>query len=165
MKSREKSVGFWSMLGGLKKTDDGAGIEKPRPVRFWAEAHLSTQFPKEEKHRTETIVLVEYTGEREREREMAYYSSSLPITAPATGCFQEHHHLKCGAVALNVNWSNSYQYARMSKSKSKVSSSRILFRCNSQLADLAPATSAAYGLLLLGGGLFACKLFHFFFKF
>ena len=69
MKSREKSVGFWSMLGGLKKTDDGAGIEKPRPVRFWAEAHLSTQFPKEEKHRTETIVLVEYTGERERERD------------------------------------------------------------------------------------------------
>ncbi|KAK4601050.1 hypothetical protein RGQ29_010582 [Quercus rubra] len=86
---------------------------------------------------------------------MAYYSSSLPITAPATGCFQEHHHLKCGTVALNVNWSNSYQYARMSKSKSKASSSRILFRCNSQLADLAPATSAAYGLLLLGGGLFA----------
>ena len=70
MKSREKSVGFWSMLGGLKKRDDGAGIEKPRPVRFWAEAHLSTQFPKEEKHRTETIVLVEYTGEREREREI-----------------------------------------------------------------------------------------------
>ncbi|XP_030951645.1 uncharacterized protein LOC115975126 [Quercus lobata] len=84
---------------------------------------------------------------------MAYYSSWLPITAPAAGCFQEHHHLKCGAVALNVNWSNSYQYARMSKSKA--SSSRILFRCNSQLADLAPATSAAYGLLLLGGGLFA----------
>ncbi|KAM4130731.1 hypothetical protein ACJW30_01G124000 [Castanea mollissima] len=42
-----------------------------------------------------------------------------------------------------------------SKSKASSSSSRIIFRCNSQLADLAPATSAAYGLLLLGGGLFA----------
>ena len=49
MKNREKSVGFWSMFGGLNKTDGGAGIEKPRQVRFWAEAHLSTQFPKEEK--------------------------------------------------------------------------------------------------------------------
>lgn len=104
---------------------------------------------------------------------MAYSSSSsLLITAPATGFFQEHHNLKCGAVALT-----GYQYAssfvsataRMSKSKSKSkassSSSRIIFRCNSQLADLAPATSAAYGLLLLGGGLFACKLSHLFFKF
>ncbi|KAL4651141.1 hypothetical protein ACB092_01G138900 [Castanea dentata] len=94
---------------------------------------------------------------------MAYSSSWLPITAPATGFFQEYHHLKCGAVALT-----SYQYAssfvsataRISKFKSKSkakASSRIIFRCNSQLAlaDLAPATSAAYGLLLLGGGLFA----------
>lgn len=33
-------------------------------------------------------------------------------------------------------------------------------RCSSQLAsELAPAASAAYGVLLLGGGLFACKLF------
>ncbi|XP_021900341.1 protein FATTY ACID EXPORT 4, chloroplastic [Carica papaya] len=29
------------------------------------------------------------------------------------------------------------------------------FCCKSQLAELAPATSAAYGLMLLGGGLFA----------
>ncbi|XP_075658888.1 uncharacterized protein LOC142628723 isoform X2 [Castanea sativa] len=92
---------------------------------------------------------------------MAYSSSSLPITAPATGFFQEYHHLKCGAVALTgYQYASSFVFstARMSKSKSKVSSSsRIIFRCNSQLAlaDLAPATSAAYGLLLLGGGLFA----------
>ncbi|GMY30707.1 protein FATTY ACID EXPORT 4, chloroplastic [Fagus crenata] len=88
------------------------------------------------------------------------HSSShlLLITAPATGCFHEHHHLKCGAVALN--WSKSYKYAssfvsaaaRVGNSKS---SSRCLIRCDYQLADLAPATSATYGLLLLGGGLFA----------
>ncbi|KAF3976090.1 hypothetical protein ACB098_01G124500 [Castanea mollissima] len=93
---------------------------------------------------------------------MAYSSSWLPITAPATGFFQEYHHLKCGAVALTgYQYASSFVFstARMSKSKSKSkassSSSRIIFRCNSQLADLAPATSAAYGLLLLGGGLFA----------
>ncbi|XAR54333.1 hypothetical protein NMG60_11029411 [Bertholletia excelsa] len=37
--------------------------------------------------------------------------------------------------------------------KSKSNSSR--FCCNSQLAELAPAASAVYGVLLLGGGLFA----------
>ncbi|KAM4122958.1 hypothetical protein ACB094_01G123400 [Castanea mollissima] len=89
---------------------------------------------------------------------MAYSSSWLPITAPATGFFQEYHHLKCGAVALTgYQYASSFVFstARMSKSKASSSSSRIIFRCNSQLADLAPATSAAYGLLLLGGGLFA----------
>jgi len=29
--------------------------------------------------------------------------------------------------------------------------------CKCQLADIAPVTSAAYGVILLGGGLFACK--------
>ncbi|KAA8526045.1 hypothetical protein F0562_007855 [Nyssa sinensis] len=38
----------------------------------------------------------------------------------------------------------------------KSNSTNNRFRCNSQLvADLAPATSAAYGVLLFGGGLFA----------
>ncbi|KAF8033429.1 hypothetical protein BT93_D2134 [Corymbia citriodora subsp. variegata] len=32
---------------------------------------------------------------------------------------------------------------------------RRLFRCEAQLGDLAPVTSAVYGSLLLGGGLFA----------
>lgn len=37
------------------------------------------------------------------------------------------------------------------------------FRCNSQLvADIAPATAAAYGALLTSGGLFACKFLSFF---
>jgi hypothetical protein len=29
--------------------------------------------------------------------------------------------------------------------------------CKCQLADIAPVTSAVYGVILLGGGLFACK--------
>lgn len=30
--------------------------------------------------------------------------------------------------------------------------------CKAELSELAPAVSAGYGVLLLGGGLFACKL-------
>lgn len=40
-------------------------------------------------------------------------------------------------------------YLRRKRSRS------VLFRCNSRLAEFAPAASAAYGALLLGGGLFA----------
>ena len=182
MKREEGGLqGFWSMLGcrrSLRKNDDGADIQKPHAVQCWVErptAHLSSKFPKQGS-RAETILsrfrISSAEREREREREideMPHSSSHLLlITAPATGCFHEHHHLKCGAVALN--WSKSYKYAstfvsaaaRVGNSKS---SSRCLIRCDYQLADLAPATSATYGLLLLGGGLFACKLFHFFSNF
>lgn len=41
-------------------------------------------------------------------------------------------------------------------------SNRRPLGCRSQLADLAPATSAVYGALLLGGGLFACQYFTLF---
>lgn len=33
--------------------------------------------------------------------------------------------------------------------------------CKAELSELAPAVSAGYGALLLGGGLFACKLLTF----
>lgn len=100
------------------------------------------------------------------QRRMSYSSSCLlPIPAPASVRFHRHHiQLKCGPGALN--WSKSCLHvgsfvsaARLTKSKSR---SRSIFRCSSQLAELGPATSAAYGFLLLGGGLFACKLLHFF---
>lgn len=87
---------------------------------------------------------------------MSYSSSYLlliPAPGPATGWLNEYHRLKCRPVELD-----SYRYAGSFGFKSKsisVSNSRRLFRCNSQLEELAPATSAAYGLLLLGGGLFA----------
>ncbi|KAF5477922.1 hypothetical protein F2P56_004528, partial [Juglans regia] len=90
---------------------------------------------------------------------MSYSSSCLlPIPAPASVRFCRHHiQLKCGPGALN--WSKSCLHvgsfvsaARLTKSKSR---SRSIFRCSSQLAELGPATSAAYGFLLLGGGLFA----------
>ena len=54
---------------------------------------------------------------------------------------------------------------RRSNSSDTCISKRRRLGCKCQLADLAPVTSAAYGVILLGGGLFACKNWIFSFSF
>jgi len=54
---------------------------------------------------------------------------------------------------------------RRSNSSATCISKRRRLGCKCQLADLAPVTSAAYGVILLGGGLFACKNWIFSFSF
>ncbi|XXG43451.1 hypothetical protein AAC387_Pa01g3486 [Persea americana] len=51
--------------------------------------------------------------------------------------------------------STSSPISTSTKSRSFKSHSLPIIRCSAQLAELAPAASAAYGTLLLGGGLFA----------
>ncbi|KAK9275477.1 hypothetical protein L1049_022744 [Liquidambar formosana] len=78
-------------------------------------------------------------------------SGLLLVPAAATGGLNQH---------LKFSLSIQYFSCSIGKEKYKSFSSASWKRggcCNAQLAlpELAPATSAAYGVLLLGGGLFA----------
>lgn len=50
------------------------------------------------------------------------------------------------------NWSGLTKLSEKSKSRRAYG-----LCCKAELSELAPAVSATYGVLLLGGGLFACK--------
>ncbi|XP_057954351.1 protein FATTY ACID EXPORT 4, chloroplastic [Malania oleifera] len=87
-------------------------------------------------------------------------SSLLPISATAMGSFSSplpRPHFSLSFRPLSELKGECSTFFTISTTVPAVSSRRrhCSFRCNSRLADLAPATSAAYGVLLLGGGLFA----------
>ncbi|KAL5764401.1 hypothetical protein ACOSP7_016764 [Xanthoceras sorbifolium] len=72
-------------------------------------------------------------------------------------CRTNNDHLKRDDIRRAISFSSGLSAAACLRNGKRYFSSRRRLCCTSQLtlAELAPATSSAYGILLVGGGLFA----------
>lgn len=87
------------------------------------------------------------------------YERNPRIPSFKSPAFSNSHPCRC-----NYNAGNGKLAMNNASFKTKPKTQRRRLLCTSQLAEYAPTTSAVYGFLLLSGGLFACKLFIYFYK-
>lgn len=89
-------------------------------------------------------------------------SSTTLLIPPPVKSKTECTHLPHQLQAISFSPSVFTATAVCVRNEKRYLTSRRRFCCKSQLslAELAPATSAVYGALLFGGGLFACTLVH-----
>ena len=78
----------------------------------------------------------------------------IPSKFPTLNSYSEHIN---SSALLGFSSFSCLRNRRRSNSIATFISRGRSHGCKCQLADIAPVTSAAYGVILLGGGLFACK--------
>lgn len=93
------------------------------------------------------------------------FSLALPSGGPASAVRRTRSNGSCSICPLSSSGSIARRNqslrlnSRLIRGSGPTDPNTRPLVCRSQLAELAPATSAVYGVLLLGGGLFACQHF------
>lgn len=91
---------------------------------------------------------------------LAPLAVQMPAIGAAKGATNSNHHPKFPPLNHRTLQSKDLVGICLRKPKSYSTRSTRRLCCKSQLADFAPVTSAAYGILLFSGGLFACTTLY-----